>query len=140
MFSILEANNIYTVRVPANCTDKLQPMDLSVNKPAKEFMRKSKNNWIKMLQISHQWTYVRMSIIKPLGAKWLVSLYDYFKTNDSIVLNGFKGGRTSRPRTFFGVAKVFYLPICSATLQTKASQLQTTTAAHYRKMKPQDLN
>ena len=52
-----------------------------------------------------------------------------------------KGGRTSRPRTFFGVTKVFYLPICSATLQTKASQLQTTTtAAHYQKMKPQDLN
>ena len=56
-------------------------------------------------------------------------------------LNRLKGGRTSHPRTFFSVAKVFYLPICSATLQTKASQLQTTTtAAHYRKMKPQDLN
>ena len=45
VFSILEDNNVYTVRVPANCTDRLQPMDLSVNKPAKEFMRRKFQEW-----------------------------------------------------------------------------------------------
>ena len=95
VFSILEANNIYTVRVPANCTDRLQPMDLSVNKPAKEFMRRKFQEWY-AIEVQKQLDQgatditpvdLRMSIMKPLGAKWLVSLYDYFKT---IVLNGFK--------------------------------------------------
>ena len=33
---------------------------------------------------------LRMSIMKPLGAQWLVSLYDYLNSNRSIVINGFK--------------------------------------------------
>ena len=42
---ILEKNNIYVVNVPANCTDKLQPTDLSVNRSAKEFMRNKFSEW-----------------------------------------------------------------------------------------------
>ena len=73
-------------------------MDLSVNKPAKEFMRRKFQEWY-AIEVQKQLDQgatditpvdLRMSIMKPLGAKWLVSLYDYFKTNDSIVLNGFK--------------------------------------------------
>ena len=37
LFRLLEDNHIYFVMVPANCTDRLQPMDISVNKPAKVF-------------------------------------------------------------------------------------------------------
>ena len=33
---------------------------------------------------------LRMSIMKPLGARWLVSLYDYIKEHNSLILNGFK--------------------------------------------------
>ena len=33
---------------------------------------------------------LRMSIMKPLGARWLVSLYDYLKEHPSIIENGFK--------------------------------------------------
>ena len=42
---LLEQNNIYVVSVPANCTDRLQPMDLSVNKAAKHFMRSKFRKW-----------------------------------------------------------------------------------------------
>ena len=35
IFCLLEENNISFVLVPANCTDQLQPLDISVNKPAK---------------------------------------------------------------------------------------------------------
>ena len=30
-----------------------------------------------------------MSIVKEVGARWLVSLYDYFMSNFSIIKNGF---------------------------------------------------
>ena len=31
VFQLLEANHIYVVSIPPNCTDKLQPMDLRIN-------------------------------------------------------------------------------------------------------------
>jgi len=37
---LLEDNNIHACLLPPNTTDKLQPMDLAVNKPAKNFLRK----------------------------------------------------------------------------------------------------
>ena len=33
---------------------------------------------------------LRMSIVKPLGAKWLIALYHYFENNPSICINGYK--------------------------------------------------
>ena len=41
----MEENNVYVVSVPANCKDRLQPMDLSVNKSAKEFMQSKLRDW-----------------------------------------------------------------------------------------------
>ena len=38
VFRMLEDNNILYVIVPSNCTDILQPLDLSINKSAKDFM------------------------------------------------------------------------------------------------------
>ena len=37
---VLHTNNIHFVVVPANCTDKLQPMDLAISKPLKDAMKK----------------------------------------------------------------------------------------------------
>ena len=34
---LLEESNIHACLLPPNTTDKLQPMDLAVNKPAKDF-------------------------------------------------------------------------------------------------------
>ena len=31
--------------IPSNCTDVLQPLDLSINKPAKDFMRTKFQEW-----------------------------------------------------------------------------------------------
>ena len=41
----LEDNNIQSVLVPANCTDRLQPMDLSVTKSIKSFLRSQFSTW-----------------------------------------------------------------------------------------------
>ena len=43
VFSLLEANNVFVVKVPPNCMDRLQSMDLSVNKAMKELLRKNFN-------------------------------------------------------------------------------------------------
>ena len=40
-YQLLEQNNI-----SANCTNKLQPMNLSVNKSLKEFLKKRFGDWI----------------------------------------------------------------------------------------------
>ena len=41
MLQLLRENHIDSLLIPASCTDQLQPLDVSVNKPAKEFLRKS---------------------------------------------------------------------------------------------------
>ena len=38
MNALLEKHNIHSCLLPPNTTDRLQPMDLSVNKPAKAFL------------------------------------------------------------------------------------------------------
>ena len=42
---MLERHNIVSVIVPANCTDKLQPIDLSINKPVKDGMKACFQLW-----------------------------------------------------------------------------------------------
>ena len=95
--SLLEDNNIYVVNVPPNCTNHLQPMDLSVNKSVKDFMRAKFSEWYapevqKQLDSSQELTpvHLRLSIMKPLGARCLLSLYDFLKSIKSIIVNGFK--------------------------------------------------
>ena len=97
IMQLLDEHNIHVVSVPANCTDRLQPMDLSVNKSVKEFMRSKFRDWYSA-QVQDQLDEgeeispvdLKMSTMKPLGARWLVSLYDYLRENNSIIENGFK--------------------------------------------------
>ena len=87
-FSILEENSIFYVIVPPNCTDRLQPLDISVNKAAKEFLRSRFQEWYAskiafQLKQSARVTEpvdLRLSLMKPIGVKWLIELYDYFKS------------------------------------------------------------
>ena len=39
ILKMIDDNQIYVVLIPPNCTDRLQPMDLSMNKPAKDFLQ-----------------------------------------------------------------------------------------------------
>ena len=45
MFKLLDSNNINIVLIPPNCTDRLQPLDVSVNKSVKEFLRQKFHSW-----------------------------------------------------------------------------------------------
>ena len=98
ILELLEENSIDIVFVPANCTDRLQPLDISVNKPAKNFMRAQFQEWY-AIQIQQQVegktekkpVDLKLSIIKPIAARWFVKLSDYIKSKPDIIKNGFKG-------------------------------------------------
>ena len=97
VLKLLVDNNIFYVIVPPNTTDKLQPMDLSVNKATKEFLRSQFQAWYSE-KISVQTTTsvshitpvdLKLSIMMPIGAKWMVQLFDYFQARPEIISNGF---------------------------------------------------
>ena len=97
LLKLLDDNYINVTLVPANCTDRLQPLDLSVNKAAKEYLRGEFQTWYAK-QISQQVqghsekkpVDLRLTAVKSLGAKWLEGLYDYLKAKPEIIRNGFK--------------------------------------------------
>ena len=97
LYNILEFNHINFVVVPANCTDRLQPLDVSVNKPVKEFLRKQFHSWYggKICKQLNKGTErvpidLKLSTMKPLGAQWMIKLQDYLKTKPEFLVNGFR--------------------------------------------------
>ena len=55
--AMLAENNIKTVQIPANCTDKLQPLDVAINKPMKDRLKSNFVHWYskevgKLLKVS----------------------------------------------------------------------------------------
>ena len=96
---LLEKNNIDHVNVPANCTDKLQPLDLSVNKPLKDEMKKRFQAWyaeevekqlVSGTDIKDVKVDTRTSILKPKSANWLIGALESLSKKPEIVLNGFR--------------------------------------------------
>ena len=90
MLKLLDDNYINVTLVPANCTDRLQPLDLSVNKAAKEYLRGEFQTWYAK-QISQQVqgysekpVDLRLTAVKSLGAKLLKGLYDYLKAKPEV--------------------------------------------------------
>ena len=86
--------------MPSNCTDLLQPLDLSVNKPLKDPLRRSFKPWYsehvsklleerKVPEDIDVKVDTRLSIMKPLSARWITSAYDYLRSDSGIVHGGF---------------------------------------------------
>ena len=83
--------------IPANCTDRLQPLDLNFNKAAKMFLCSRFQDWF-VQQIAAQKRGEKpvepvdlcLSMMKPLGGQWIVEIYDHFKAKSSVICKGFK--------------------------------------------------
>ena len=99
----LEENNILVVEIPPNCTDRLQPLDLAVNKPVKDQMKRQFHHWyaeevqkkIKDSASDNKIVDLKLSRLKPLGLQWLVNACSYVQRND-FIQNGFsEAGITS---------------------------------------------
>ena len=94
---LLEENNILVVEIPPNCTDRLQPLDLAVNKPLKDQMKRQFQQWYseeveKRIRSSasddEKLIDLKLSRLKPLEFKWLVEACSYINMND-FIRNGF---------------------------------------------------
>ena len=97
ILTLLDSHNINVALIPANCTDRLQPLDLSINKPAKDFLRKQFESWYAKQVCSQldegnqsEGVDLRLSTMKPLGAEWMVAFHSHIKKNSDMVRNGFK--------------------------------------------------
>ena len=86
------------VIVPHNLTNKFQPLDLTVNKPAKSFMSGKYNAWYadqvtRQLQRGINPSDVKISLkltdIKVLHTQWIVDTYHYLKDHREFIVNGF---------------------------------------------------
>ena len=98
--NLLEENNIHVCLLPPNTTDLLQPMDLSVNKPAKDFLKRCFEEWYAE-QVTKQLDgrdletttlepiSLGLPVLKELGAKWMVGMAEHFAQNPGIIVNGF---------------------------------------------------
>ena len=96
VLELLERHKIDTVFVPPNCTCVLQPMDLSINKPVKDILKNEFHQWYSD-EISAQGEQnnalkLSLSVMKPLGAKWLMKAFDHIQSQShpTFVMNGFK--------------------------------------------------
>ena len=88
----LDESNILVAEIPANCTDWLKPLDLSVNKPIKSFMKRQFQLWYanevkKRIENPASGAKVidlKLSKLKPLGLQWLVEACHYVEKNNFI--------------------------------------------------------
>ena len=94
----IEKNIYVIVHVPNNMTDKFQPLDLNVNGHAKEFL-KGKFEWLYSPQITNQLeggssvydiqVPLKLSVVKPIYAKWLLGLYDHLRNSSDTIIKEF---------------------------------------------------
>lgn len=97
----LDSSNICVTKVPPNMTHLYQPLDLTVNKFAKDFMKKKFSEWFTRqmdlaLENGQELEDVdidyRLSVLKPLHGKWMIDLFDHMSTEAGkiVVINGWK--------------------------------------------------
>ena len=98
LHALLEEHNIFSCLLPPNTTDLLQPMDIAVNKPAKDFMKRKFQDWYSQ-QVTEQLQGkdnkevelhqidLGLPILKELGAKWLVEMFQYISDNPQFIVN-----------------------------------------------------
>ena len=92
-------NDIIAIHVLNNQTNLFQPLDISVNKSAKCFIAEKYQDWYakKVLQqlsrgvATHNVKVdVKLSIMKPLHAKWITEMYHHLKRSKQIEISDFR--------------------------------------------------
>jgi len=104
VYNLLDTNNIHVCLLPPNTTDRLQPMDIAVNKPAKDYLKRRFDEWyseqvLKQLQgqdtddletVDLQPINLGLPALKEIRAQWLVDMASYISDNPQFIVNGFR--------------------------------------------------
>ena len=94
----IEENDCVIVYVPNNMTHYFQPLDLTVNAIAKQFLKDKFELWYaneakkqlgKGTEVYKIDIPLKLSILKPIHGRWLLGLY-HLRTNKEIIINGFE--------------------------------------------------
>ena len=96
----LKEENVHVVYLPPNITYLLQPLDVSINKPAKSFLKGKFEEWyaeeiFKQLRgpdfTSDKLEPVDLSlpVMKELCAKWILEMFEYISVNPQMMVKGF---------------------------------------------------
>ena len=96
--SLLSSHNIYTIQIPANCTGKLQPLDIAINKPMKDRLRANFQSWyakevskqLKTTSVKNVKVDVNLGVVKIPSAKWIIEAWREVETRPQMVVNGFR--------------------------------------------------
>ena len=92
--TVLEENklSVISIVVPSNCIDRLQPLDLSVNKPMKDHLptcllskvvyQLSKGTKAEDIKVDTQ-----LYILKDMQAQWIVAACDHIRSSRVIAVN-----------------------------------------------------
>ena len=99
--NLLTKLNIKVVMVPANMTHFFQPLDLTVNGSAKNFMKKKFVTWYanevkkkieEGVPIENVEIDLSLTRIKPTHALWLIELFNFLTSEEGkkTILNGWK--------------------------------------------------
>ena len=99
VIKLCRKSNCALIIVPHNLTNKFQPLDITINKPAKSFIKDKYNMWYTK-QVAKQLNEgkapadvevsLNLSEIKPLHAKWIYEMYEYLRGRSDLVFNGFE--------------------------------------------------
>ena len=103
VIDLLEENHLDVCLLPPNTTDLLQPMDISINKPLKGFLRDKFAHWcaeqvlrqceeqsdVPLQDIILESTDLSMAVNINVSAKWLVEMAEYIGDNPQFIVNGF---------------------------------------------------
>ena len=101
--NLLEENNLHVCLLQPNTTNKFQPMDVAVNKPAKNFLRRKLEGWYAdqvteqlnnagasdIDSIELQPVDLSMALIKELSEQWLVEMHGYIASHPKFIGNRF---------------------------------------------------
>ncbi len=84
-----------TPTLPAGCTGELQPMDLSVNGDFKRAMKSCFTKWYaeevaRKMNNADQSVDLRLSIVKPIHARWLIECLDTLAKDKEMTRQGWR--------------------------------------------------
>ena len=102
--------------------DYFQPIDLTVNKNYIDFLRQQTQSWysneiVDQMQKGkkpHEIKVdVRISIMKPLNAKWIAKCYGRIRSKPDLIINGWrKSGITENPESSIHSSDVIFHRFC----------------------------